>query len=381
MGPVLGPIASGILTKNLIKNPKIAKIFRRARKMDKVIKKADEVQKHLNDTKKLYNDEADKLDATAKELEEYRKGLAGDLLKGTDFDDYKKQVGVVQELIEIHKKAAQHLRNQAQHINRDNILKMLAKDFINTSLDKIKDIVINETADELKKVVDPEVLVKFLSSEKGLDDVVGFLVEREMDKMEYDENIKNDKELKDRIMDSIKKQIKEDKEFFKKNWRQKVDELIKKKIEEMEKVVSDVKKEQDKATKKEEEITGGTLSSDQEKLMQNFKDTMEKEKSALLEIHGDDSIFDITDCPSGYFFQRLSGVGCMQINCPSVHDASHFSSTGRCICGSAGSIAYNPDDPNKVCAFPGSYESCPGCVYSCVHSSEKCPLEGVKFSE
>ncbi len=80
----------------------------------------------------------------------------------------------------------------------------------------------------------------------------------------------------------------------------------------------------------------------------------------------------ITDCKNGYKFNRNSGVGCQQINCGDIQNA-HYSYTGDCICGSAGSINEKPTDPNKSCRYDNSYTSCPGCVYACVHSDEKCP--------
>ncbi|MFH1236466.1 MAG: hypothetical protein V1685_06055 [Parcubacteria group bacterium] len=81
---------------------------------------------------------------------------------------------------------------------------------------------------------------------------------------------------------------------------------------------------------------------------------------------------EIGDCPNGYEFQPSSGVGCVQINCADVENA-HYSYTSRCICGSAGSIYENPEDPNTSCNYPSDYESCPGCTYACVHADEKCP--------
>ena len=78
------------------------------------------------------------------------------------------------------------------------------------------------------------------------------------------------------------------------------------------------------------------------------------------------------DCPPGYEWQRMSGVGCVQINCNDIANA-HYSYTGACICGSSGSIAENPKDPNKECYYPRDHKSCPGCIYACVHLDEDCP--------
>ena len=82
------------------------------------------------------------------------------------------------------------------------------------------------------------------------------------------------------------------------------------------------------------------------------------------------------DCKPGYEWQRMSGVGCVQSDCKSITNA-HYSYTKDCICGSAGSINENPNDPNKACSRSWEYESCPGCLYACVHADEPCPGEEV----
>lgn len=79
----------------------------------------------------------------------------------------------------------------------------------------------------------------------------------------------------------------------------------------------------------------------------------------------------IDDCASGYKFDRMSGVGCVQANCNDIKNA-HYSYEGHCICGSSGSINENPKDPNKECAYSNENKACPGCVYACVHLDEKC---------
>jgi hypothetical protein len=83
---------------------------------------------------------------------------------------------------------------------------------------------------------------------------------------------------------------------------------------------------------------------------------------------------DITDCKNGYKFSPRSGVGCQQINCNEIPDA-HYSYTGYCICGTSGSINEKATDPNKECSYPSDYESCPSCLYACVHLDEECPNE------
>ncbi|MDZ7798790.1 MAG: hypothetical protein U5L76_04215 [Patescibacteria group bacterium] len=80
------------------------------------------------------------------------------------------------------------------------------------------------------------------------------------------------------------------------------------------------------------------------------------------------------DCENGYEYQRMSGVGCVQINCNDIPNA-HYSYTKDCICGSSGSIHEDPSDPNTECYRKPTYKACPSCLYACVHAGEECPGE------
>ncbi len=93
---------------------------------------------------------------------------------------------------------------------------------------------------------------------------------------------------------------------------------------------------------------------------------------AMMFIVANDINAGITDCKPGYNFNRNSGVGCQQINCSDIQNA-HYSYTGDCICGTAGSINEKPTNPNKSCRYDNSNTSCSGCVYACVHTNEACP--------
>jgi len=83
---------------------------------------------------------------------------------------------------------------------------------------------------------------------------------------------------------------------------------------------------------------------------------------------------DPTQCNPGYIYKPRTGRGCVQENCNSESiPNAHYSYTGDCICGSAGSINENPDDPNTPCRYDKSFSDCPNCVYACVHAKEECP--------
>jgi len=84
-------------------------------------------------------------------------------------------------------------------------------------------------------------------------------------------------------------------------------------------------------------------------------------------------------CPTGFVWDRMSGVGCKQADCATIPDA-HYSYEGYCVCGSSGSINEDPAGPNKECGRPSDNTACPGCVYACVHLNEECPDTGSSAS-
>jgi hypothetical protein len=71
------------------------------------------------------------------------------------------------------------------------------------------------------------------------------------------------------------------------------------------------------------------------------------------------------DCPPGFRWDRMSGVGCVQIDCADVAKPnSHYSYTGQCICGTDDCVG-NPycvecyaQSKLVACVKPG--EPCPG---------------------
>lgn len=378
MGPVLGPVASFVLTKNIAKNPKLAKIFRRARKAQNVFSKIENVEKQVGEVKSLYKGEAKKLRDKASELEETRKQLAKDLLKHGDFDKYKEQVAAIQDLIEIHKKAADRFDNTANKIGVDDVVKMLGADFIKSTLRNIKDAVILDVSKELNKVVDPNIITKFLESGGGIDGVIDFFVEGELTKVmgESEDGDVDVDALREKVRESIKDEISKNKDFFRENWQQKINDIIKKKMVELDKTTQELEKKKEKVVG-DDTFKGTTVSKEQQSEIDDFMKLLEESEEEEKEKSEDPSAPVFTDrCPSGYVYRPHWGVDCVQLNCPKVSNA-HWGSTGRCICGSSGSIAENPEDPNKVCLFPRNYKSCPGCVYACVHLDEDCPLDGL----
>jgi hypothetical protein len=81
------------------------------------------------------------------------------------------------------------------------------------------------------------------------------------------------------------------------------------------------------------------------------------------------------DCPAGYRFERMSGVGCVQDKCRDVPHA-FYNYVGYCVCYSCGEVGCSGDKEfSKECKRAADYASCPNCLYSCINPGDKCPQE------
>lgn len=380
MGPVLGPVAQFVLTKNLMKNPKIAKIFRKAQRVQRVFKTEEEIKQNLADVRKMYRDEAQKLRDKADQLTDARKALAKDLLKHGDWDKYQKQVADMHQLIKIHKDAADKFDSAAQNLRTKDIVKMVSEDFLKAAWVDVRNAVLTETSKELSKVTDPTIIADFLKG-GGMDSIVDFFVDREMNKvldLKQDEKIDWDK-LRENIRERVKEELEKNKKLFKEGWRDKINEILDEQVKKMKETEQELKKEEEKVTKGEEaekKKDASKLTDEQKAVIYDFEEALQKAQTEENERILAGEVGTSDKCPAGYAYRPSWGKDCIQVNCPNVQDA-HWDSTGGCVCGSSGSIAENPEDPNKECAFPREYSSCPSCIYACVHFEEDCPLQGV----
>ncbi|MFH1722684.1 MAG: zinc-ribbon domain-containing protein [Candidatus Altiarchaeota archaeon] len=77
----------------------------------------------------------------------------------------------------------------------------------------------------------------------------------------------------------------------------------------------------------------------------------------------------------GYQWQRMSGVGCVQLDC-NQRPHAHWSYTRECICAGNDEIE-DPDEDMyvKACYAPSDDPSCPGCLLECITADEICTGE------
>jgi hypothetical protein len=346
MGPVLGPIASSILTQNLSNHHKLGQIFRNASKADKIFQSIDEQKRLLADVRTIYQNQATDLDTQIAKLEQVRANFASQLINDPDygFANYKNDVIALDRVIDSYRDAAANLRATAQNLNTGDLLGMLGRDAIKNFLRGSESIAIGEIQNELRRFIDPNVIKTFV--ELGNGDVLDVLLDGDIDAILNQDRSGIDRDaLLERIKDRIKNMAQSQREDLRRNWNARIRELINAQITEMKNDLP-----QANANKPAESAPDdlGPIPVDE---------------------HG---------CQPGYTWSPQSGISCIQENCNNeAIPNAHWSYEGYCVCGSSGSIAENPSDPNKECAYPSTYRSCPGCVYECVKLDEECPLEGI----
>lgn len=340
LGPVLGPIASAIITKNILGNAEIGRVFRDAQRIDKVIKSVEEQKKLVNELRRAYGDQANEMRNQAELLKKEKEALGQRLISGAmSFDEYKASVVDVQAMINSLESGAEKLARQGERVNEGTILAMLGRDVLRQMARQAEGIIFTELQNELRRIVNIDVVTNILSqNDRGSDAVLDLLISGELRGLLAGSSGGFDAdELKRRVRDELKLMIKNNKNDLRANWKQKVTDLIKRIKQDLEK----------------QNPTPSAI---------DIKGTICEQKGEVIS----------EQCKPGYEFQRMSGVGCVQKKCNEIPDA-HWSYEGYCVCGSSGSMFENVNDPNKECYMPSNCGPCPGCVYACVHFDEKCP--------
>jgi len=351
LGPVLGPIAAQALSANLMGNARFGRIFRGASQTQKVIQTVEQQQKAFNEIRQAYRDQANDFKKQAEAIRQSRRELAENLVKGEiKFDDYLQQVADLENIAQNFDRAADKFNQTADKLKPQDVIRMLTRNFVSTTTGQIKDMIGYELAQEIQKLTHSDV-IKTLLSQRNLDpnSLLNTLLAGDLDQLINKDNygdIDLD-QLKERVLEQIKQIMEQNKNDLKQNWADKIKNIV--------------KQEADKLKNENQLATPETTA-------ENTQTPVDSETA--------DNQPSDDRCPSGYVYRPRSGVECVQISCEKGQiPNAHPSYTGRCVCGSAGSINENPQDPNKACSYPADYKSCPGCVYACVHSDEECPKQ------
>lgn len=348
LGPVFGPVASMILTNNIAKHKNLSKIFGRSKKISDIFKTVEEQKQLVSEVQAWYREAAEEMTKTAAEIRAGKEDLKKKLLTGDlTFDDFKANVADIEALAGSFEAGAEKFSKQSDKITLEHLVKMAGRDLVNKVFGQAREIVMDNVGRELIKLVNPDILQALLNqSENGADGLLDILMAGDLANI-----LKNNgeggidiDELKKRIREEIKTMLRDNKEELKKNWKNKIAEIANRKLNELK---AEVKSSTQQA--------GGQEESDET--------ICDREPQTSAD-----------QCPSGYHYERMSGVGCVQTDCKEGKiTAAHPSYTGQCVCGSAGSINEKPDDPNKACRLPAGCGYCPGCVYACVKTNIECP--------
>jgi hypothetical protein len=356
MGPVLGPIAADIISVNLGKNPRFGSFLNKARRINKISKNIEEQNRMINELKKIYRDEAAELNRLADQIRQTRRDLAAELIKGNiTREEHLAQVADLEALASSYDAAADRLVRSGDRLNPAHIIKLLGDNFISSNAVKIRNLVNHELQAELDRVLNPQ-LIQSLIAGRDPNRFLDILLSGELDQLKDRPNFDFDK-FRERLLNQIRQILKDDSEDLKNNWQERMQQLI---VDEIERQDAQLGEETAEDGAESGENKPNTEAAD--------------ESNAGTNTSGSTGSDDPTQCDSGYVYKPRTGRGCVQENCNNESIAhAHYSYTGDCICGSAGSINEKPDDPNKACRYDLSYSACPGCVYACVQAKQECP--------
>lgn len=368
LGPVLGPIAANMLLANMPN--KLVEVLAKADTVSQGISAFESQTNKLNAAKKVLEDRADEVYKDIEELYEIKDKMFQQLKTGEmDWEEYKDKVVSFSKIVEAYEETAERLETAAENLKPENLLKQIAGNALKQGSQKIKRIVQRRIGDELKKLINPNLVSKFLGEggQNVLDvidlfvgsDATGILLE-----LGYDRDHPDFKNLLDKIKADIKEQLKSDRDYLQGNWKQVLEQKIKDILAEYE-----IKKEEgnleefflgntNKNTNTEaDNSNGGYLFDELLNITEDGDEPTNKPKELPKDADG---------CLPGYHFDRISGTGCIQTNCYNEAIAhAHWDSLGHCVCGSSGSIAEDPTDYIQECSYGKDYATCPGCVYKC----------------
>ncbi len=374
LGPILGPIAANIILANMPN--KLVKIITQAQKVKSLTAYEDQTKK-LNQAKAILNQRSDEIADDIDNLYDLREQLQKNLLSGdVKFSQYKDEVVALDEMIEGYENLQDRMLQAADNLKPENLLKQIATDVFKSGSKTLGNHVMRKVGDELKKLVNAEVVNKFLgkgglNALKVIDLIVAGDTSSILLEIGYSKDDPDFAGMLEEIKKEIKDQLKSDRDYLKGNWRK----VMKEKIQE---IIGRLEKERRDLNANASKIDIGNSNENTNMTSSNVNDPGLLDE--LLDFEEDDNenantsqtlSVDADGCLPGYSFDRLSGTGCVQTNCYDINDA-HNDSLGHCICGTTGSVAYDPKAKNQACKYDDKYATCPGCVYKCDYEDGDC---------
>lgn len=348
MGPVLGPIASAILTQNLAGSSKFGNLFRNAHRVNNAINDIEEQKRLTGEVKQMYRDQATQLRDYVSELQIAQEELKKHLIdRDVSMSDYIKTRNDLSEMIATVNSTADRFESSAERINTGDIIKMATNSLLESLVGDVKNIALGELGDEIASVVNPDVIDILLNNDsRGLDGFLDLLINSNLEGQDGSFDVY---ELRDRIKDKIKEHLQNSKDGLAGNLKDEINAIIAGIMNETKGTTGEIEKEIENIKNTEKETKKNPYTDDEL-------------AATLTEIPKDEF-----GCRPGYEWQRMSGVGCVQSDCRDV--GAHYSYTKACICGF---VDPKPGDLTKACMRPSNYLACPSCVFTCVASDADC---------
>ncbi len=352
LGPVLGPIAAQILLAN---TPN--KILEVVTKADKVATGVDLIQAQeakLAAAQEALREQAGAIEKEIDGLYSVKAQLEQQLLSGDiSYDEYKEQFIAFNDVLGAYQETQTRLEQAAQNLKPQNLVRLIGGDILKVTAGQIGNIVQQKIGEELQRIISQDVINKFLGDNgmnvvNVIDLVMTGDITRLLNEQGYDRSDPNFDALLAEIKAEIKAQLEDNKDYVRDNWETLLDEKIKEIVENQQTMTNSMLTN-----------TGTTTNTNVD--TDNSDSYIDPSMIPL----------DEDGCKPGWEWDIKIGK-CIQSNCADVSNA-HYSYVLDCVCGSSGSVAENPDDPNKECSYPLNYGPCSGCVYSCVELDADCP--------
>lgn len=353
MGPVLGPIASAILTQNLAGHHKFGQIFNNARRANNAINDIEEQKRLTGEVRQMYRDQAKELRNYVEKLKEARKNMGTELIgRDVNMSDYIQTVIELDKMIATVNQTADKFDDSADKVRTQDIVKLAAGSLLDSVVSEIKNAALSEFNNEVFDVINPDILELLVNQDSvGFETLLDMVMNAQMD--EYDGKFDLD-DLKDRVRDRVKEILADNKAGLQGNIKDHIRSIL-------DQIVKDMENEKEGLTDKVNELTESSSNNEPEEKKSPYDD--DELATTLTDIPKDEF-----GCKPGYVWQRMSGVGCVQKDCSS--SGGHYSYTKACICGL---VNPKPGDKTKSCIRPSNYIACPSCVYACVEKDTDCP--------
>jgi hypothetical protein len=222
MGPVLGPVAAGWLAGKFISNKELGRIFARAKEVRDIVKDVEFVEQSRKKLQAAYLADA-----------AYHRQQAAEYVELVEEMKQSPQAGDVRNIVEArllwdtHNRMAKALEEKAKNVTTDDVAKMLGKKVLMRLLGGAKKIVLYELSEEVKRLIDPNIIIKFIDGGMDPGTVIELIIANDASRLLRAKGLDDPNgELGDRLKDRLREELRNNRDFFKGNWKQEIDRII-----------------------------------------------------------------------------------------------------------------------------------------------------------